>query len=169
MTLPRDLLAEALGGNPRLVRAFEDESRTLEATASKVQDTVGATDALQDATVLTLSANAAFTNERVLALGTGLSGKDDGERFTVWLSAAVPAIEGGFPVTFFAAGECRVSLPFKGQLATTAEREVLQNKTLAAPKLATIGDHADDTAAATAGVAVGAVYRTGSALKVRVA
>jgi hypothetical protein len=39
----------------------------------------------------------------------------------------------------------------------------------AGPSIAVLGDHADDTAAASGGVAIGGLYRTGSALKVRVA
>lgn len=39
----------------------------------------------------------------------------------------------------------------------------------ALPDFAALGDFADDTAAATGGVAVGSLYRTGSAVKVRVA
>jgi hypothetical protein len=40
---------------------------------------------------------------------------------------------------------------------------------LTAPKLSSIQDLADDTAAAAAGLEIGQVYRTGSVLKIRVA
>lgn len=39
---------------------------------------------------------------------------------------------------------------------------------LDAPQLSSLVDAADDAAAATAGVVVGGVYRTGSALKIRI-
>ena len=169
MTLSRDLLAQALGGNPRLVRAFEEESQTLARTSEAVTSTLSATDALQDATVLTLSPNAAFGNERVLALGKGLGGTDADGRYTIALTAAVPEVSGGFTVTFYVAGDAKLALPFKGRLATTDQREVLFGKTLSAPKVSAVEDFADDAAAGAGGVEVGQVYRTGSALKVRLA
>ena len=58
--------------------------------------------------------------------------------------------------------------PLTGILATVGNIETLTNKTLAAPKLSGLGDYADDAAAAGGGVPVGGVYRTGSALKIRV-
>lgn len=44
----------------------------------------------------------------------------------------------------------------------------LRDFILDGPSLSNIVDAADDTAAATAGIAVGGVYRTGSILKIRV-
>jgi hypothetical protein len=44
----------------------------------------------------------------------------------------------------------------------------LRNFILDGPSLSNIVDAADDTAAATAGIAVGGVYRTGSTLKIRI-
>ena len=55
--------------------------------------------------------------------------------------------------------------------ATQNDIEALQSDITAVAALtdwSTLGDYADDTAAAAASVAVGALYRTGSIVKVRV-
>lgn len=46
--------------------------------------------------------------------------------------------------------------------------KTLERRLTAATDYTTLGDYADDVAAAAGGVAVGSLYRTGSAVKVRV-
>lgn len=164
----RDLLAQAFPGQPRLQRAFEEQAKTVDATAATVASSVGATEALQDATVITLSSNAAFANERVLRLGHGLEAVTDDAFVTISVDPSeAPYVEGGFNVTLRGQGVTDIILPTSGTLATRAGTETLSNKTLAATiVLAT--DYANDAAAAAGGVPINGVYRTGGALKVRI-
>jgi hypothetical protein len=67
-TLRRDDLAQFFGSNPRLLRAFEEHSAALEEATNGVADT----QAMKDATVIVLSANGDFTNERLLQIGDGI-------------------------------------------------------------------------------------------------
>jgi hypothetical protein len=64
----RDDLAQFFGSNPRLMRAFEEHSAALEEATNGVADT----QAMKDATVIVLSANGDFTNERLLQVGDGI-------------------------------------------------------------------------------------------------
>lgn len=66
--IPRDLLNKYFGGDPRLVVAFENLAL---AAMEAGQTGVAATDAIDQASVLTLSPNAAFSNEYVLQDGNG--------------------------------------------------------------------------------------------------
>jgi len=163
--IPRDLLAKYFGDDPRLMAAFEDQSIAVAETSEAVGVQKEATDALQDAYFLTLSPNSTLPNERVLEAGPGISLADDGANLTIG-SAIV--VQGGFNVTFTAVAGVNLNLPANGTLATIEGDETLSNKALSAPRLISLGDYADDIAAAAAGVPVGGVYRTGSALKVRV-
>lgn len=165
-TIPRDLLAAAFPNQPRLVSAFENQSIAVAETAEAASGNVEATTALQEATVLTLSANATLTNERVLAIGDGLTSSDDGTSYT--LSSTGPLVSGGFTVTFYPAGDAQLILPISGTLATRAGVETFLNKTLTAPKIGGLGNYANDAAAAAGGVPVTGVYRNGSVLMVRV-
>lgn len=165
----RDLLAVAFPQQPRIQRAFEDQAIAVADTVNATVQAVEATEALQDATYLTLSANTALANERVLALGGGLSGLTETGRFTLSLNSTVARVSGPYSVSFVPDGDCTLFLPLTGTLATRAGVEVLSNKTLTSPKVSGIGDYADDAAAALGGVPVGGIYRTASALKVRVA
>lgn len=167
--IPRDLLAKYFGNDPRLVRAFEDQAAAVATATDGLSTTAEATEALQDASVIVLAPNGAFTNERQLVLGQGLTATDDGSRVTVRTSATVPLVNGGFVVTLTVGGAANILLPLSGTMATLTNPEVLSNKTLSAPKLSTIGNYVDDAAAATGGVPVGGMYRDGSTLKVRVA
>lgn len=167
-TLPRDLLAAALG-NPRLVAAFEQQSLVVAETQEATGTNAEATNALQDASFLVLAPNSTLTAERVFTAGDGIATQDADGKFTVSVSDAVAHVEGGFRVQFTAQGGTSLVLPLTGTLATRSGTETLQNKTLYAPRLDGLGDFVDDAAAATGGVPIGGVYRTASALKVRVA
>lgn len=168
MTALRKMLAPIFGDNARLLNIMEKAVVDAGNAAEAVTANVAATVALDQATVLTLSPNTAFGNERVLALGRGLVGAVGLNSYTLHVSDAVPAIEGGFTATFTVAGQTSVTLPVSGQLATTGNPETLKRKTLDAPSLSGLVNAANDAAAATAGVPVGGIYRDSSTLKVRV-
>lgn len=166
--ISRKDLAEAFPGRPRLQRQFEEQSKQVDAATTGLETTATATEKLQDASVLVLAPNSAFTNERQLVLGQGLSGSDDGNTLTVRTNKTVPKVNGGFEVNLVTSGTCVLVLPLSGTLATIANPETLSNKTLAAPKLSGLGNYADDTAAAGGGVPVMGMYRNGSVLCVRI-
>lgn len=166
--LERDLLAQAFPGQLRTQRAFEDLGQDVADNTAAVATTTEATQALQDATVLTLSANATLNNERVLALSGGLLGEDVDGQYRLSIDGTVVRSGNTWEVTLIPPGNCTLFLPLTGTLATRAGIETFINKTLQTPKITSIGDYADDTAAAAGGVPVTGVYRTGSTLKVRV-
>ncbi|MES2904008.1 MAG: hypothetical protein V4696_07470 [Pseudomonadota bacterium] len=166
INLPRELIDILARGNPRIRAAVEKiiaNSNTVEAT---LIPNVEATDALDQATVLVLSPNAAFRNEFLLKLGPGLRGDVVTGEFT--LSATGPTLSGGFSCNIQTLGNTTVVFPLTGRLATTGNTETLKNKTLEAPALSSLGNYANDAAAAGGGVAVGSVYRNGSVVMVRV-
>ena len=167
-TLNRKLLGEVFPDNPRVVRAMEAQAQAVDAATDGLSTQAQATELIQDASVIVLAPNGPFQGERVLQLGQGLSGEDDGTNLTLQTSSKVPLVAGDFTLFITLAGNSTVSIPLTGILATTANIETLTNKTLAAPKLSGLGDYADDAAAAAGGVPVGGVYRTASALKMRV-
>lgn len=163
----RSELAKAFPDQPRLVAAFEEQFEVVKSVADSPVTLAEATTALSDGTFVVLSPNEALTSERVLTPGPGVSlSADEG---TVTISVEAPLISGGHPVTFNAFGPTILSLPLSGILATRAGAETLTSKTLDAPKLSGLGDYANDAAAAAGGVPVGGMYRTASALMVRVA
>lgn len=167
--IDRRMLAQVFPDNPRLVQAFEAQSQAVSETAAGLNTQAEATENIQDASVIVLAGNAAFTNERVLRLGPGLSGTDDGANLTLATSGRVPLVSEDFTLFITLAGDTTVAIPLSGILATISNVETLSNKTLAAPKIDGLGDYADDTAAAAGGVPVKGIYRTGNALKVRLA
>lgn len=164
--IPRELLAQALGGNPRVVKHFEEMGKSVSDTERAVASAVEATNDLADATVITLSANAGLNNERVLHLGRGLKAEVTEGKYTLSVAYTIPAAQGGFQVTFIADGDSMVSLPLSGRLATVAGPETLSNKTLNKPKML-IPAAADDVAAGAAGVPVGGVYHASGVLRIR--
>ena len=169
MTIMRADLAQFFGSNPRLLRAFEKQAADVEVLGEGLQTTATATDRLQAAGVLVLAPNAEFENERVLRVGRGISAVDKDGFLTLSTSDNIPVLNGGFTLTITLEGNSAVAIPLTGILATLGNVETLANKTLAAPKVSGIANYADDAAAAVGGVPVGGLYRTLSALKVRVA
>lgn len=157
-----------IGLSPKAVRQFEDFQLNQAQTSDTVQAQVEGTEALRDATFVTLSPNAELPNERVLTLGDGLSFVLTEGEVKLETTGLVRAA-GGHEITFVGAGASEVVVPLAGTLATREAGETLENKTLDAPFLANLVDAADDAAAATGGVEVGQMYRNGSALQVRVA
>jgi hypothetical protein len=156
-TLSRDALTKALNGDRRLVAAFELQAQAVTESQEAAGLQVEATQALQDATVLVLSPNATFNNERVLKLGDGIRAIDDGTNLTLSVDDRVAHVAGGFRVDLTAEGDTAIVLPLGGVLATIAGDEVLANKTLANVIL-NAAEYADDAGAATGGVPVGGLY-----------
>lgn len=163
--IDRSALARVFG-DPRVVRQFETMQEQVATTSEASTAAVEDTQALKDAAFVTLSANAELPNERVLAVGPGLS-LVTSTPGVVRLEAAVYS-DSGWPVQMVASGATTLALPTAGFLSTRAGAETLSNKTLAAPKLSGLVNAADDAAAAAAGVEVLGVYRNGSEVRVRV-
>lgn len=160
----RDDLAKIGGMNPRLLAAFEEHSAALEEATNSVADT----QAMKDATVVVLSANGDFTNERVLEIGDGIDIAITDS--TVKLSVKDVARTQDFGVTLIPPAEVALFLPPNGTLVSAEAPAILENKSLKAPTLASIPNYANDAAAA-AGVPpvpITGVYRNGSILMVRV-
>lgn len=149
----------------RAARQFEEMQQRLAETSERTTAGVEATDALSQASFVTLSPNAELENEFVLSVSgplrirTGPSG--------VNLTAAAPELQGDFEATFIVSGPTSLALPLMGTLATRQGAEMLENKTLAAPSVSGLVNAADDTAAGAAGVPVGGVYHDAGALRVR--
>ncbi|MEN2749351.1 hypothetical protein [Sphingomonas sp. T9W2] len=165
-SLPRTVIAE-ITSNPRAAAALESLAQQVDDTTTTTQQTIADTQALQDATFLTLSGNATLTAERVLTQGSGVSFRDADGRLTVSLDQTAVRTDGAYPVSLLVDGPTRLFAPQGGTLATQSNRETFQNKTLEKPLLSGIENYADDAAAGAGGVPVGGVYRTGSTLKVR--
>lgn len=161
------MLAKYFSADPRLISDFEEQDERITRVETTTTTNTEATAALTDATFVTLSPNSELPNERVLAFGQGLTGNDAGNQVILSV-VGVPVLSNNFNVVLSVDGDTVLSLPLSGILATLAGAEIFTNKTLSAPKLTAIGDYADDTAAAAGGVPISGVYRTASALKVRV-
>lgn len=74
----RQALARFFGNDHRLIAHFELQAKEVDETSSTAASTAEATEKLQDATVIVLSANQAFTNERLLRRGAGVRMVDTG-------------------------------------------------------------------------------------------
>lgn len=128
--------------NPKLVRALEGIQDAAYTAESRTVGNAEATQALQDATVITLSPNETLTNERILALGPGLDANDSGAGGALTIFMQFPIfLNGGFGCTFNLAADTNLDLPTEGKVPSSA-----------------IGPYADDAAAAAAGVNVGEWY-----------
>lgn len=168
MSYTREMLERWFPKDTRMQKAMELQRDSVAASESGLQTTAQSTERIEQASVLVLASNNAFSNERVLALDPSIAGTDDGNTLTLKTSAVVPRITGGFTVSIAAVGNSQFLVPLTGILATTGNPETLSKKTLATPKISGLGDFADDTAAAAGGVPVTGLYRTGSVVKVRV-
>ena len=154
--------------SPKAARQFEEMQLDQAAIESNVLSTVEATQALRDATFLTLSPNGELPNERVLTLGEGLAFKVNGDEARLDTTGLVKAA-GGHEIRFVAAGDSEVLVPLIGSLSTLDGQERLTNKEVSAPRITDLQDALDDAGAAAVGVPVGGIYRNGSNLQVRVA
>jgi hypothetical protein len=145
--IPRYLLERHFGNDQRMIRAMEEQSIA-------VSSGVAATSALQDATVIVLSPNGDFTNERTLEVGAGIEMEitDD----AVILRVADVVRSENFVVTMLPSDNTVLNLPAtSGTLIGTINA------------LAVLGNYASDAAAAAGGVPVGGLYRNGSAVQIR--
>jgi hypothetical protein len=150
MTIPRWLLEKHFPDDPRMIRALETQGQIID-------NGVAATQALNDATVIVLSPNEAFTNERVLEVGEGIAIEITED--TVKLSVNNVALTQGDSVTLIAQGPTRLILPLNGTLMSSEGPMI---------DVASLGNYTDDTAAAAGGAEIGDVYRNGSVLCCRV-
>lgn len=116
-SIPREILQKMLG-NPRAVASFERMGVVLAETADATTANVADTQALKDASFVTLSANSDLPNERVLQFGPGLRGDVTTGTVTLRLDRNIPQATGGFSVLFVAAGDTQLGLPPGGTLAT---------------------------------------------------
>jgi hypothetical protein len=165
----RLMLSRWFKGDERMIRAMEEQQSKVEAASSGLQTTAQTTDRIEAASVLVLAGNNAFTNERVLELGSGLAGVDDGNTLRLSTSKIVPLITGDFRVSIVASGDSQFQVPFRGTLATIANPETLSNKTLDKPKVSGLGNYTSDAAAATGGVPVGGLYHNAGVVRIRLA
>lgn len=138
--LTRAELGKLFPGNPKAVIAFDEQQRAIGDVSTSLASNAEATTALQDATVITLSPNATLTNERVLQLDGTLYANDDGSTLTLGVRNPV-TLNGGYRCTFNLRADTNLDFPASGQVLVDA------------------GPYADDTAAATDGIAVGQIYR----------
>jgi hypothetical protein len=151
----REALARHFGDDHRTIAAFEQLFNSVETNGATVASNAEATEQLQDATVITLSANATLNNERILKLAPGLKAVDDGEFLTITLEDV--ARSENYAVTFIAQGDSQLAVPLVGT--------VLVKEHIGA---SVFGNYANDAAAAAAGVPIEGLYRNGSVLMVRV-
>lgn len=163
----RSELARAFPDQPRLVAAFEEQFAVVKSVAENPVTLAEATTALTDGTFVTLSPNEALNNERVLTAGPGVTLEADDATLTISINA--PSLSGGHPATFDVFGPTSLSLPLSGVLATRGGVETFTDKTLSAPKLADLGNYANDVVAAAGGVPLGGIYHDAGALRVRIA
>lgn len=151
-TLTRADLVKVFGNNPKAIQAFETLQVKVASGEAAQTTTTATTDALQDATVVVLSSNNAFTNERILAVGSGLSIEDNGGQVVLHLANPI-AVLGSGTLRFAIEADTTVSLPQSGTLLTDDIP----------------GPFLDDPAAAAAGIEVGKIYRkTGGTVAWRV-
>lgn len=147
-------LQQLAGISPKLLRAFEELFVDTAAVGDAIAGAVVATGAIQNATVITLSSNAAFANERILSLDPAQFQVTDGgpgNALSVTLISVVNT-NGGFQCTFNLEADTNIDLPSSGRVPSSSD-----------------GPFADDTAAAAAGVQIGEWYaKTGGTVVWRV-
>lgn len=142
-SITRADLEQLKGISPKLLRAFADLFVDTAGISSQLQGQVAATGAIQNATVITLSSNTAFNNERILTLDPTLFVVADGgpgAELSVTLVNVV-ALNGGYQCTFNLQADTNLDLPSSGRVPSSGD-----------------GPYADDTAAAAAGIALGGWY-----------
>jgi hypothetical protein len=164
--VPRDLLAKYFADDPRLISHFEDQALAVAQTVEITGGNVSTTERLQDATVVTLSANADLNNEFLLSGGDGTKLAVTAGSVKVNVDETV-ARATGFTVTLAPPAHVTLGLPAEGTLISDTYPAVLYNKQLVTPLLSGLINAATEAAAAAAGVPVGGMYRDGTTLKIR--
>lgn len=143
-SITRADLERLQGMTPKLLRALEALFVDTATISNTVAGQVDATGSIQNATVLTLSSNTAFNNERVLTLDPNFFSETDGGpggTYKVTLINII-ATNGGYRCTFNLKADTNLDMPVSGRVPSSAD-----------------GPYADDAAAATAGINVGEIYR----------
>lgn len=149
--IPRHLLEKHFPGDYRMIAAFEDMDNQVEESSAGTTSALAATQAIQDATVLVLSPNETFANERILRLDDGLDMEDDGTFLTIKLKDVARTQD--YAVTLIAEGDAELLVPLKGTVMTKES--------------AGLGNFATDAAAAAGGVPLGGFYHNAGAVRVR--
>jgi hypothetical protein len=148
-------LEQLKGMTPKLLRALEELFVDTAIATETLAGQVAATGALQNATVITLSPNAAFANERVLTLDPDqflVTDGGGGGQLSISLVDGV-VLNGGFRCTFNLRADTSLDLPTTGRLPSSVD-----------------GPYANDAAAAAAGIGLGEWYaKTGGTVAWRVA
>lgn len=136
-------LEQLKGITPKLRQAFEELFVDTASTAETASGAVAATGAIQNATVLTASPNAAFNNELVLQVLEGLNLElQDGA--AILSLAYLIVTQGGFKLAFNLEADTSLDLPVSGRVVALDSSGA---------------SYADDAAAAAGGVEVGEIYR----------
>lgn len=143
--ITRAEISRIVNGDPRAIRAWETmQDGVADLTgANGVQ--VDATQALQDATVVTLSPNDTFNNERVLQVANGLQLTDTGPNGNLIISLLYQIItNGGYRLTFNLVSDTNLDLPPTGKVV---ESQLGGNT------------YATDALASAAGFQIGEIYK----------
>lgn len=137
-------LKQLVGMSDKLIKWFESIFADTTANTAAVAGVVAGTGAIQNATVLTLSSNAAFNNERILAFDpAAFAVVDGGAGGTLGVGLVnLIVLNGSAACTFNLIADTNLDLPTTGIVPSSA-----------------IGPFADDTAAALGGVQLGAIYK----------
>lgn len=166
-TIPRELLEKYFGNDPRLLAAFEEQSAAVEAALDTTTGSIQATNSLQNATVLTLSANAVFNNEFIVTDGDGTALDISEGSVSIRVDSTV-ARTNGQNVKFNAPSGVTLGLPVNGTLVSDVAPATLFNKTLDnTTKFQNLIDAPTVAEAAAAGVPLWGVYRDGKDLHIR--
>jgi hypothetical protein len=153
LPVPRELLAKYFGQDPRLLNAFEAQAQVVAEHSDVLSNSVAATGALNDATVVTLSKNDAFDHEYVLTPGDGTDLNITSGSLKIDVDPTVVR-SGGPQVTLNAQATVTLALPHAGTIISDKDSGAL----VAA---------ANDAAAASAGVPIGGIYQASGVLHVR--
>jgi len=164
--IPRSLLEKYFGKDPRLISHFEDQSIAVQEVVDVSGGTVQATEALQNATVVTLSPNEVFNFEFLLTNGDGT--KLNITAGSLKIDADDTVVRCTKPLRIDPPGAAKLGAPGEGVLISDSWPATLYNKTLNKPLLSGLVNANTDADAATAGVPLGGMYRDGNVVCVRV-
>jgi hypothetical protein len=129
--IPRDLLAKFFHESPRLIGHFENQALAVMDATTGLEN---ATSSMEDATVITLSTNAAFNSEHVLTNGDGTEIEEAPGTVKIDVDKTV-ARTSGFSVVFEGPGDVVLGLPTSGTLVSDKSLAILTNTTLNTPTI----------------------------------
>lgn len=145
--LTREQIAQAVGTDVATILAFEELFRSVVDGTGATTLNAAATKELQDASVLTLSPNDTFTNERVIAAGQGIELIDTGSNLIIATLFNI-AMNGGYRLTINLPADLNVSIPFSGTVM------IEENPSAVLPEYAT------NALALSGGLVAGDLFRT---------